>query len=315
MSDLISQRELDKNGRPNNLPSSSTPLIGREEEVHKVAAMLLKPDCRMVTIVGIGGMGKTSLALAVGRHLEHSAGALFAQGITFVALQSVDASTSDSEAVATAVAQTLKLQLPGRSAPSIEVIEYFEERDQLLILDNFEHLLGAAGWLGSILRRCSQIKLLVTSRELLYLGAEWRFSLGGLLYPVLSDQALELTATSEDFAAIQLFLQAAREARPDFTITAENEAANIECCQLLMGMPLAIRLAASWLRIMSVGKLIQELRRNLDLLRTQMYDIPVRQRSMRAVIDSTWILLHRDEQQILAATFAYEKRHFARSVP
>jgi DNA-binding SARP family transcriptional activator len=287
-------------GRPNNLPARSTPIIGREDEVSRVAEMLLNPDCRMVTIAGIGGMGKTSLALAVANHINQEPGLLFLDGITYVSLQSVEAATSDSDAIATAVAQTLDLHLPGRHPPSAEVVDYLEQEDQLLLFDNFEHLQKGASWLRVLLQRCPHIKLLVTSRELLNLAAEYRFALQGLPYPARRRRAQALRHPPEDYPAVQLFLQSARQARPNFALTEKNTPYIVELCQLVMGMPLALKLAASWLRVMPTEQLTKALKRNLDFLSTRMRDVPLRQRNMRAVFDSTWVMLQADEQRILA---------------
>ena len=293
---------LAREGRPANLPISPTPLIGRKEEIGQISQMLLNPECRLVTIVGIGGLGKTRLALAVGNHLNQEAGLLFLNGLTFVALQSVAATTSDVEAVATAVAQALDLYLPGRRPPSEEVVDYLQPEEQLLIFDNFEHLQGGASWLATLLQRCPHVKLLITSREPLNLTAEWRFNLGGLPFPNLreSDPAKEDVRAAESYEAVQLFLQAAKQARPNFTLTNDNRGHVFQLCQLVMGMPLALNLAASWLRLMPTAQLATELKRNLDILSTEMEDVPERQRTVRAVIDATWLMLQVEAQQMLA---------------
>ncbi|MDX1417313.1 MAG: BTAD domain-containing putative transcriptional regulator [Candidatus Promineifilaceae bacterium] len=298
---LVERIQAARAGRPTNLPTPSTAFIGRQQEVVRIMEMLLNPDCRLVTIVGIGGIGKTSLALAAAHEIAQSAGLLFLDGITYVSLQAVEAATSDSDAIATAVAEALKLHLPGRHSPSAEVADYLEPEDHLLIFDNFEHLQGGTSWLALLLRRCPHLKMLVTSRELLNLAAEWRFDLLGLPYPAKTRRAPALNRPAQEFEAVQLFVQAAQQARPGFTLTAENTPYVVDCCQLVMGMPLAIKLAASWLRIMPTERLTKELRHNLDLLSTRMYDVPARQRSMRAVFDSTWDMLETDEQHVLAA--------------
>ena len=297
---LYERIKIARAGRSNNLPARSTSFIGREDEISRISGMLLNPDCRMVTIAGIGGMGKTSLALAVAHQLDKEAGLLFLDGITYISLQAVEAATSDADAIATAVAQTLDLHLPGRHPPPAEVVDYFEPQDHLLLFDNFEHLQKGAGWLRVLLQRCPRIKLLVTSRELLNLAAEWRFALEGLPYPTSGRSTKALGRPPESYPAVQLFLQAARQARPKYSLTEKNRTHVVDLCRLVMGMPLALKLAASWLRVMPTEELTKGLRRNMDFLSTRLRDVPLRQRSMRAVFDSTWDMLQEDEQQILA---------------
>lgn len=303
MTEISAHHEGSQNAqadRPNNLPARSAPFFGREDEVRHISGLLLGQECHLVTIAGIGGMGKTSLALAVAHHVNREAGQLFPDGITFISLQDVEAARSDSDAIATAVAQTLALHLPGRLAPSAEVIDYLEPADQLLIFDNFEHLLKGAGWLRVLLQRCPRLKMLVTSRELLNLAAERHFALEGLPFPTGGDRAPALKHRAENYASVQLFLQEARQARPNFTLTEKNRPHVVDLCQLVMGMPLAIKLAASWLRVMHVEQLAKGLRRNLDFVSTRTRDLPLRQRSMRAVFDATWVMLQADEQRVLA---------------
>ncbi|MBK8902511.1 MAG: tetratricopeptide repeat protein [Anaerolineaceae bacterium] len=297
---LYQQIQTARAGRPSHLPTPGTPLVGRQEELAHLSQMLLNPDCRLVTISGIGGMGKTRLALAVAHQLTQQAGLHFLDGVTFVPLPAVAATPSAADAVATAVAQTLQLHLPGRRAPAEEVLEYLEPEEQLLVLDNFEHLLDSVGWLAALLQRCPHLKLLVTSREPLNLAAEWRFPLAGLPYPTRRHHAPTLSRP-ETFAAVTLFVQTARQVKPDFTLTAENQPYISSLCQIVMGLPLAIKLAAAWLRVMPAGQLTQELRQNLDLLSTQTRDVPPRQRTVRAVFDATWEMLSAPEQQAFAA--------------
>ncbi|MCA9957240.1 MAG: hypothetical protein KC434_21075, partial [Anaerolineales bacterium] len=207
--------------------------IGREAELAHVAELLADPDCRLLTIIGPGGIGKTRLALqtAVGHR------PVFADGVAWVALNGVQA----PEQVAAVVAEALNYRLRGSGQPEAELFHLLADKTLLLVLDNFEHLLPAADFLTRLLRQTTAVKLLVTSRQPLDLQEEWRFDLGELPLPeTLSGDALAVNS------AVQLFVQSARRVSTTFAPAEADFPIIVRICQQVGGMPLGIELAASW---------------------------------------------------------------------
>ncbi len=272
---------------PPALPVSLTPFIGRERELAELEQLLGDSECRLATLVGPGGIGKTRLALQVAADRRESR----AQGAAFVALASVDSPTF----IVSAIGDAVGLAFYGPTDPKLQLLNYLREKQMLLVLDNVEHLLDGAGLFVEILEHAPEVKLLVTSREQLNLQGEWVFEVGGLHVPA-SDQA----ETFEQSSAVALFLQRARRAHAGFTLQANQRWSVGRICRLVDGMPLAIELAAAWVRTLSLDEIEREIERNLDFLSTSMRDLPERHRSMRAVFDHSWRLLSADEQAVLA---------------
>ncbi|MBX3057295.1 MAG: hypothetical protein KF770_12565 [Anaerolineae bacterium] len=272
--------------RPSPLPVPATPFIGREAELAHLAELLADPNCRLVTIVGPGGMGKTRLALqtAVGHQ------PVFADGVAWVALNAPQ--TPDQ--VAAAIAEALQYRQSGAGDAESELLHLLATRQLLLVLDNFEHLLPAADFLSRIVAETTAVKLLVTSRQPLELAEEWRFDLGEL--PVPAELAAETLAEN---SAVQLFMQSARRAASARPPGVADYPAIAHICQLVGGMPLGIELAASWVRLLSCAEIAQEIARSMDFLTVSQRHVPPRHRSLRAVFDYSWSLLTPAEQQIL----------------
>ena len=252
-----------------------TSFIGRTGESAEIQRMLTQPDCRLLTIVGPGGIGKTRLALHVGDTLaEH-----FARGSTVVYLQPVSA----KEYVMPAIADALGFALTGQEEPLVQLGRYLRDKELLLVLDNFEHLLDAADDLGELLGLAPGVTYLVTSREALNLQEEWLYPIAGLQFPgETAAQAAEM-----HFDAVELFSARAARVRPDFSLDQELGAV-VRICRLVSGLPLASELAAAWRKSLDCAAIADEIQADLDFLTTRLRDIPERHRSMPAVFEQTW---------------------------
>jgi len=267
----------------NNLPAPTTPFIGRVATRAEVAKLLLDPACRLLTLVGPGGIGKTRLALQVAAEgASH-----FSDGVCFIPLASV----SSSEFILSAIAHALRFSFYGGTDPQIQLLGYLRDKTMLMVMDNFEHLVEGASLLSEILAGAPKVKLIATSRERLNLHGEWLFEVMGLTTPEND------TAEIESFSAGQLFLQSARRVSPNFVLSPDDKPTVARICRLVQGMPLAIELAAAWVRAASLSEIEKEIKRTLDFLSTTLRDIPERHRSLRAVFEHSWQLLSPDEQR------------------
>lgn len=268
-----------------NLPLQPTPFVGRNEELAEIQDLLAEPACRLITIVGAGGMGKTRLSIEAARAQVNK----FLNGVFFVPL----APLTNAEAIPAAIAEALNFSFFGTDDPKTQLIHFLREKELLLVMDNFEHVIEGASLAAEILQAAPGIKILVTSRERLRLQGEWTLHLEGLKFP---DYVTPEELSS--YSAIQLFIQSARRVEPDFAITDENKKCMVQASQMVYGMPLAIELAATWLEALTLSEIVQEIRKSLDFLETDLRDVPERHRSIRAVFDYSWQLLNDDERNI-----------------
>jgi len=276
---------------PHNLPQPPTPFIGREEELKKIEALLVDdPECRLLTLVGPGGIGKTRLALEAGRR----ALAAFADGVYLIPL----AGATAVDFIISAVAASLDFQFSGAATPKTQLLHHLRDKKMLLILDNFEHLLDGADLVADMLHIAAPLHVLVTSRERLHLQEEWGLDVLGLSYPASAAEVAHQPSL-EAYSAARLFIQRARRADAGFTLAPEDVPAVVELCRLLAGMPLGLELAAPWVRVLSCAEIVTELKHNLDLLSTSARDVPERHRSLQAIFAQTWQTLSPEEQAIL----------------
>jgi predicted ATPase/transcriptional regulator with XRE-family HTH domain len=269
-----------------NLPYPAMPLIGREVELETLAKLLDDPACRHLTLVGPGGIGKTRLAIEVAcNEWEH-----FADGVFFASL----AATSSHEFMVPTIAQAVGLSFSGSADPQSQLINYLSDKQALLLLDNLEHLLDGVDLVVALLARAPNLKLLVTSRERLALIGEWTFEVQGLPVPIGEQKEV-----SEINSAVQLFFQRARQSQAEFVLSAEELPHVVRICQLVEGMPLAIELAATWVPVLNCREIANEIEQGLDILASQLRDVPERHRSMRAVFDHSWKLLTEEQKQAM----------------
>ncbi len=267
----------------NNLPHYPTSFVGREKEVDGLIELLENPDVRLITVTGTGGIGKTRLCVEVAYHVTD----LFDDGIVYVPLASLDS----TDTVATAIASALNVRLPGEGNPVDHLIEILKDMELLLVMDNYEHLLKHSPIIHLIIQYTNEVKVLATSRVALNISGEWVRYLDGIAFP---DQPEDIDVLA--YGAVALLVDRARQVRPDFAIDDDADCI-VTLCRMVQGMPLAIELAASWLKMLSCQDIVTEIGQNIDFLATNRRDVDERHRSIRAVFNYSWEMLSTEEQK------------------
>jgi predicted ATPase len=278
------------------LPAPATTLIGREADLRSLCDLVNRPDVRLVTLSGPGGIGKTRLAIACADRMS----ALFSGGVSYVSL----ADTHDSDVVLSTVAAAIGAPVEHRRTPLEALIAQFREEPALLVLDNFEQVVAAGPRFVELLAACPLLKIMVTSRALLRLRGEHEYPVAplGLLGDTDGDWMEKLGAVP----SVQLFVDRARAACHDFEFRPDNALAIAEICRMLDGLPLAIEIAAARVRLLRPHALLARLTTRLDTLGAGPHDLPQRQRTLRAAIDWSYGLLDDESARVLAmlAVFA-----------
>ena len=265
-----------------NLPAQLTEFVGREVELESLKSLLSDVRNRLITILAPGGMGKTRLSLEAAGQMMGS----FRQGIYFVALDRI----TSADMVVQSVADVLPISLASNEDPKARILDYLRDKKILLVMDNFEHVLEGATFVQDLLIAAPQVQVLASSRLKLNLTGETVFVLEGL---TVGENGLEKNS------ATQLFEQGARQTQPGFELNDKALPFVTSICRMVDGMPLAILLAAAWIDTLSVDEITTEIEKNIDLLETEKRDVPDRQRSVRAVIESSWNQVDASAQNLL----------------
>jgi predicted ATPase/class 3 adenylate cyclase len=274
----------------NNLPLQPTPLVGREKEVSEVCDLLRGTETRLLTLTGPGGTGKTRLALQAAADLLDD----FPDGTFFVPL----ATLSEAELFLSTVAETLGVRETGEQPLDESLKDYLKERRLLLVLDNFEQVLGAAPTVTELLAAAPGLKVLATSRAPLGLYGEHEYAVPPLSVPDV--RHLPDFKTLSQYEAVRLFIERAKAAKADFEVTDESAPAVAEICVRLDGLPLAIELAAARIKMLPPKAMLQRLSSRLKLLTGGARDLPVRQRTLRGAIEWSHTLLGDGEKTLFA---------------
>ncbi len=269
-----------------NIPAATSPIIGRDRELADIAAMLTDREIRLITITGLGGIGKTRLALETAR--RHTQGQ-FRDGVIFVPLVSLE--TLDQVVPAVARALYLPLSADDERQPREQLLQFLKARQVLLVLDNVEQLRDGLDLIGEILHASTGTRILTTSRRPLRLSSEHQYALQGLGY----------TEEKADHPAAELFTYAAQRFSHDFQITENNMRQINQLCRMVDGMPLALELAAGWVDTLSLTAVIEEIDNNLNFLTERQARLSDRHRGVKALFDGTWRQLRPETRQVFAA--------------
>lgn len=270
--------------RPVGLPREKTPFIGREEMLAEIEALLQKDACRLLTLLGLGGAGKTRLAAQVARRFVAPEKG-FVDGVYFVSLVG-------SDSLVTAVARGLDFPFSGRGDLGAQLCDYLRNKRLLLLLDNCEELLAERPWIASILEEAQGVRLLATSRLPFELADEWLFPVDGL---GVASQG-ENTAVSE---AETLFVSAAQRAQARFKVTEEARPLIQQICRQVQGHPLSIELVASWVRLLDMPEIATEVGQNVALFSSESPQLAQRHRNLQSIFSYTWRGLSDAEQSMM----------------
>lgn len=277
-----------------HLPLPPTPLLGRDTELAALERLFKDPQCRLLTLTGVGGIGKTRLAIEFASQHRN----MFTDGVFYVPLAPLNA----VESIVPAIAEVLGYSFSGSMDLEEQLIRYMSirmNRSALLVLDNLEHLIarspGTTELVSEFLQRLPCVKILTTSRERLNLQGEWMYELHGLPVP-----PAEFVDKLDDYSATVLFIQSAQRINTDLEISVAEKLDLVRICRLVEGIPLAIELAAAWVGILTCSEIAQEIRSNIDFLSTSMRDMPERHRSLKATFEHSWRLLSIQERGALS---------------
>jgi len=272
---------------PNNLVGPRSSVIGRAREIEEVCGRL-REGTRLVTLTGVGGTGKTTLAQAVAHKMLPE----FPEGVFFIKLGAI----SQPELVAALISQPLGVKESDRCILIESLKDYLRPRKILLVADNFEQVISARSLITELLDSAPELQFLLTSRELLHLSSEYEYMVPPLALPESSTRIT--AAKAKSYEAVMLFVERARALKPNFTVTDENASSVLDICRKLDGLPLAIELAAARIKILSPQAILTKLGSRLQFLTGGAHDLPTRQRTMRGAVDWSYELLSDEEKRL-----------------
>ena len=268
-------------------PKPLTKFIGRQSDLAKLSEMLGRETCRLITLIGPGGVGKTRLTLEIARQLAPS----YADEAQFVSLESVN----DPDAFMDALARGLGLNFTGTIPVTTQLLDHFAQTSTLLVLDNFDQLTDQANLLSKLLEQSPRSRMVVTSRKRLNIPGEHLYDVGGMTYPDEPD-----LANFASYDAVQLFCQAVLRLRPTFRLTEDDYEPLWRICDQVHGLPLALELAASWVRTLSIHGVAEAIEQG-HLLGTELETLPERHRSLQIVLEGVWQNLDRSQKKSLTS--------------
>jgi predicted ATPase/Tfp pilus assembly protein PilF len=289
-SPIAVEAPVSKTEATNNLPTLLSSFVGRDAERVELLKQLGKRECRLLTIMGLGGIGKSRLAIQVAR--DWLAGEPTNDGAYLVRLEVL----TSIHLIPSAIADVLGVQLEGQGEPLAQVTKTITDKKLLLILDNFEQLVEGAIMLKAILEPCPNLKLLVTSRERLNLSLEQVVGLEGLTYPSRTDVLAQEALSHE---SLQLFVQRAKHARLDYFPSQEDVPHLIKIAELVQGSPLGLELAAAWVKVLTPREIVEEITKSGDFLAATARDAIDRHSSLKVVFEYSWRLLSHKEQEVM----------------
>ncbi len=273
---------------PNNLPVPKTSFIGRDQELIEIAQQLSKKDCRLLTLHGTGGVGKSRLALQAA--YDQRKGGIW-EGVYFVALDAL----SSIDSIPSAIAEAMGLNLTGEDEVQRQLEHWLGIKKILLILDNYEHLITRATLTSRLLETCPNLRLIVTSRERLNVPEEWVLPLKGLTIPT---QFPENPLDIGQLSAVQLFIERAKQTKLDFALPPEDNTHVLRLCQAVEGLPLGLELAASWVKLMPLSEITENIQQ-LSATPTTLQTVAEQQRSLQSAFEHSWKLLTMQQQEAL----------------